>query len=105
MTGLQMKYFVLNPRSKTTHVKYAQASRKAMRAYAHHIGASDSELSMALMAWVDRENLKELMMRDLEGTLPSLPCFNDDNRGAGDEYSTDDHTEPAVAYWGRWRSK
>lgn len=50
--GLQMKYFVLKPKGSD---KYAEASRKAMRAYALHIEEENPELSYSLRKWADDE--------------------------------------------------
>ena len=55
MDGLKMKYFVLNPRSKITDDSYAEASRKAMRAYARHIGLKNADLCNELLEWANRE--------------------------------------------------
>lgn len=52
MTGLQMRYFVLKPRGDDL---YAEASRKAMRAYASHILGANRELADELREWADRE--------------------------------------------------
>jgi len=52
MEGLQMKYFVLKPKGKD---RYAEASRKAMRAYATHIEAVNPELTKQLRQWADNE--------------------------------------------------
>jgi hypothetical protein len=53
MKGLMMKYFVLKPNGKD---KYAQASRKALRAYANTIYPVNEELSRDLRAWADEES-------------------------------------------------
>lgn len=52
MSGLIMKYFVLKPRG---HDVYAEASRKAMRAYARHIAQENPELAQSLEEWANRE--------------------------------------------------
>jgi len=52
MEGLQMKYFVLKPKGDD---KYAEASRKAMRAYATHIESTNAELARELRNWADNE--------------------------------------------------
>jgi hypothetical protein len=60
MNGLEMKYFVLKPRSRELNDMYAAASRKALRAYAGHIAPINPELASGLLAWAkiesDREN-------------------------------------------------
>ena len=48
MTGLKMKYFVLKPSGGD---KYAEASRKAMRAYANHIQGENPELWVRDRDW------------------------------------------------------
>lgn len=61
MAGLEMKYFVLNPHSKTDvdgrriTDKYAKASREAMRQYARAIKEIDSVLASELEVWADNE--------------------------------------------------
>jgi hypothetical protein len=56
MEGLKMKYFVLNPHSKHAFDIYAEASRKAMRAYARHIKVDNEEFAKELMRWVKTES-------------------------------------------------
>ena len=55
MSKLIMKYFVLKPEGKSV---YAEASRKAMRAYARHIGEHDLQFSKQLLKWADEEHSK-----------------------------------------------
>ena len=50
MSGLKMKYFVLKPEGSD---RYAEASRKAMRAYASHIQLENKELGDELRKWTD----------------------------------------------------
>ena len=50
--GLIMKYFVLKP--KGNHI-YAEASRKAMRAYAAHIIKENETFANELRVWADSE--------------------------------------------------
>jgi len=52
MSGLEMKYFVLKPKGKD---RYAEASRKALRAYAHHIAIENEDLAKDLLNWADKE--------------------------------------------------
>lgn len=52
MKGLILKYFVLKPKGDNT---YAEASRKALRAYANHIYKDNPELAEDLRAWADKE--------------------------------------------------
>jgi len=52
MSGLLMKYFVLNPRSKTKRDPYAKASRAAMQTYAEAIREENQQLYDDLKTWV-----------------------------------------------------
>lgn len=52
---LEMKYFVLKPRSKHRHDVFALASREAMRAFADAIEQVDRELASSLRDWVIKE--------------------------------------------------
>ena len=61
MDGLKMKYFILSPSSKDK--KHAEASRKAMLAYANEIAAENPRLAKEIGEWV----LKETPT----GTLPA----------------------------------
>ncbi len=56
MPGLTMKYFILKPRQKCAGDHYAEASRKAMSAYADSIRPFDPELGDDLDRWVVHEN-------------------------------------------------
>lgn len=67
MVGLELKYFVLKPRSKRWDDNHAQASRKAMRAYASHIRDEDRALSDALFEWAQMESSRELELKPVEG--------------------------------------
>jgi len=53
MSGLKMKYFVLNPTSSDK--AHAEASKEGMRAYATTIERSDPERSKEVRAWADKE--------------------------------------------------
>ena len=53
MADLKMKYFVLKPNGKS---KYAAASRKALRAYAHHIFSINEDLAAGLLDWAEKES-------------------------------------------------
>ena len=55
MNGLEMKYFVLKPEGND---RYAAAARKAMRAYAHHIGVENTLLARDLLKWSHDETVK-----------------------------------------------
>lgn len=55
-SGIECKYFVLNPRSKKADDPYAKASRKAMEAYAREIAGINLGLAENLLRWVEREN-------------------------------------------------
>lgn len=54
-----MKYFVLKPKGND---KYAEASRKAMRAYASSIATTNIELCDELRKWADDELLKTIKL-------------------------------------------
>ncbi len=60
--GLEMKYFVLNPKSKHSTDKYARASRHAMKAYSNVICVEDPELAKALFDWQKKERDAEDVM-------------------------------------------
>ncbi len=49
--ALDMKYFVLKPKSKYQEDTYAKAARTAMNAYADSIQRVDPELSKSLIEW------------------------------------------------------
>lgn len=57
--GLEFKYFVLRPASKTFGDPYAHASRVAMRAYAKAIKKHNEVLAAELIDWADREETEE----------------------------------------------
>jgi len=56
---LDMKYFVLKPRSNKKGDRYAAASRKAMIAYAKHIKKTDEQMSGQLLIWAEKESERE----------------------------------------------
>ena len=56
---LEMKYFVLKPKSKRGKDPYARASRCAMRAYARAIRGTDTQLATELEAWATHEDRRE----------------------------------------------
>jgi hypothetical protein len=56
MSGLEMKYFVLNPNKKDA---YGKASRKAIIAYANEIEAKNKDLSKDLISWMIKIKLGE----------------------------------------------
>ncbi len=55
MSGLKLKYFVLNPTSKAVGDRHAEASRVAMRSYADSIQDVDKQLAMELKEWANKE--------------------------------------------------
>ena len=55
MQGLRMKYFVLKPEGEDI---YAEASRKAMRAYAAHIFVENPQFANDLKEWAKTESEK-----------------------------------------------
>ena len=59
---LEMKYFVLKPRSKSPGDRYALAAREGMRAYALTIHETDPELCHELLKWIDREEDRVIAM-------------------------------------------
>ena len=63
---LEMKYFVLNPRSKQPYDPFALASREAMRMYAMTIESTDPELAKELREWAQEEVRKEVMLENIE---------------------------------------
>ena len=60
--SLEMKYFILKPRSKSPGDPYAAASRKAIRVYAEMIKKQDSELAIDLKEWANKETEKEICL-------------------------------------------
>ena len=52
MSGIEMKYFVLKPKGENI---YAEASRKALIAYAETIEDENPEMAQALIEWSSRE--------------------------------------------------
>lgn len=72
MDGLQMKYFVLKPRSKQPGDVYAEASRKAMRAYANHIQGINPAFAEDLRRWANDEFTRMLEMEQRAGFLGEL---------------------------------
>ena len=51
MTGLEMRYFVLNPNKKGA---YGIASRRAIHAYAQSIQSTNHKLSEDLTNWLNK---------------------------------------------------
>ncbi len=70
--SIQMKYFVLKPRSKTPTDPHAFASREAMRAYADEIEETDPQLAYSLRVWAAEESHREKKLR--EQALERLTC-------------------------------
>jgi len=60
--SIEMRYFVLKPRSKSSTDQYAEASRGAMEAYANEIYGEDPILASELRAWVSRERERTINM-------------------------------------------
>ena len=66
-TGLELKYFVLKPRSKFHKDPYAHASRMAMLTYAEHIRREANErLAVNLEAWVKLEEIFDEKLKEEE---------------------------------------
>jgi len=61
--ALEMKYFVLKPKGAGS---YAEASRRAMVAYAQSIRPVDKELADALLAWAEKESMETYRRRRSE---------------------------------------
>ena len=59
MKRLEMKYFVLNPKSKIPGDIFAKASRKAMRAYAEIVRFEAPILANQLKEWTKVESLED----------------------------------------------
>ncbi len=55
--SLEIKYFVLKPKSKTVNDAYAIASRAAMELYSTIIAKENPELAKSLHEWVVRETV------------------------------------------------
>jgi len=53
--ALEMKYFVLKPKSKKASDRFARASRTAMDAFADSIETHDSNIARDLRQWAERE--------------------------------------------------
>ena len=64
MSGLENKYFVLKPKSKTRLDPYARASRIAMKSYAYAIRAVNIQLSDELLEWVSDEEKQEKKLEE-----------------------------------------
>ena len=62
-TGLEIKYFVLKPRSKFVDDSYAWASRQAILAYAEAIGETNGLLASDLRDWARQEELLHTAMK------------------------------------------
>lgn len=56
---LEMRYFVIKPKSKYLGDPYATASRMAMAKYAECIRTVDPFLADSLEEWVAREQIRE----------------------------------------------
>lgn len=56
--GLQMKYFVIKPKSKEPNDPYARAARMAMRTYAEWIEEFNLSMATSLREWAESEEDK-----------------------------------------------
>jgi hypothetical protein len=65
-SGLECKYFVLNPKSRKARDAYAEASRQAMGTYAEVIATENPKLSNDLLHWVENETRNEYELRRIE---------------------------------------
>lgn len=64
MSGLEMKYFVLKPKSACKYDIYARASRAAMTTYAKVIRSYNEQLADDLEEWVRNEISDEFSLKD-----------------------------------------
>ena len=71
--SLEMKYFILKPRSKSFVDQYALASRGAMREYARIIEDKDPSLANDLMGWAQRETDRAGIIKP---EVAEAPCPN-----------------------------
>lgn len=78
MSGLEMKYFVLKPKGDSA---YAQASRRAMFAYAKAILPENPELAEQLHNWAGDEHIAATPDEELEALHAAT---NRDTRAAFD---------------------
>lgn len=62
--ALELKYFVLKPRSKRKADIYAKASRMAMFVYASWIKNEDPELAKELTEWARLAQMEEIKMQE-----------------------------------------
>ena len=62
--GLEMKYFVLKPRSKVADDPFAEASRKAMNAFADGIEPFDRLLAGELRLWAEQERQQNVYLQE-----------------------------------------
>ena len=63
MPGLQLKYFVLKPKSKDITDPYAHASRMALKAYARSIKSTDPALARDLERWIVQEEKAKMLLK------------------------------------------
>ncbi|MFX0022174.1 MAG: hypothetical protein ACFE9S_07595 [Candidatus Hermodarchaeota archaeon] len=68
---LDLKYFVLKPKSKHSKDVYAKASRMAMYVYASWIKKDDPELAMELTKWAKNEEINNLALKGDENDQSS----------------------------------
>lgn len=62
--ALEMKYFILKPKSKYADDPFAKASRRAMEVYAESIREKDPLLASSLFEWVHKENNREIELKN-----------------------------------------
>lgn len=67
MTGLELKYFVLKPKSGGVGDPYARASRQAMRIYADSIEDTNYQLAFDLRVWASDEDKAAVKLMDSIG--------------------------------------
>ena len=67
MTGLKMKYFVLNPHKKDA---FGSASRRAILEYARVIRKKNKNLAEELESWILDINIKRIGKKNLKSLVP-----------------------------------
>jgi len=81
--SLELKYFVLKPKSKHYGDLHAAASRTAMRAYARMVRRDDPDLAHALMEWANSEQEADYALQD-QARARIFPPLEDHQRGDGE---------------------
>jgi len=61
--GLEIKYFILEPKAKGHNDPWSKASQEAMLKYAELIEEIDPDLSRELTTWAQREIIRQERMK------------------------------------------